>query len=149
MAFPEFGKWCNCTGYLTKDKNGIQIITYPIEYERDVYRHEYDEVYVRVPNSSGKGYNDTPIDWEEPVEKALRKIVEKCFSGIIVGKQKVTIKENLIVRHWYEPYCGEYDYVDKEPTEQIDCYIVFFANNRKRFVPVKMAEIITEDKQNE
>lgn len=143
MAFPEFGKWCNCTGYLAKDKNEVCILASPpITVGQN--HHEYEEVFAHIPNPSGEGYIDTPIDSGELVYKPLRKVVQKSFSGIVVGRSVVPVEEALYCEHNDDPY-QEYDYIDKVHTEFAECFTVFFGNNRKRFVPVEMAEIITKE----
>ena len=147
FSFDEFGLFCNCTGYLAKERNRIHIIaedSYDVIGSVQVRKKEY---YVHVQNPNGDGYIDKPLEYEERVEKPLFSVKEldnKSFSGIIVGRVTVPVKEDLFVLHDEDPF-QEHDYIDKTYTEFIDCFIVFYGNNRKRFVPVEMAYLIDEE----
>lgn len=139
MSFPEFGKWCNCTGYLAKDKNEICILVSP-----PIQKGDLEEVFAHIPNPNGDGYVDDPLECGDFVVKPLRKVVQKSFSGIVVGRSVIPVEEALYCEHNDNPY-QEYDYIDKVYTEHADCFTVFFGNNRKRYVPVEMAQIATKE----
>ncbi len=65
------------------------------------------------------------------------------FTGIIVGTEKVVAKGWLVVDTVNPYYSPEYCIIKKEPEEVIDCYIVYYAENRKRYVPFEDLTIET------
>ncbi len=136
-----FGKKIICNGYLKK---------IPTKYVYANIRH-YDKM------------NDYPItgdeiflsEDEEYIEQKTMEVCNCKFKGIIVGIREVSTKNyyEQATRSIYDPDTLGYDdeeFIDGVRVEKqdfVDCYIVYYTNNKKRLVPIDMIQKIEGDKQ--
>lgn len=80
--------------------------------------------------------------------KTYYELKTKDFEGFVVGFKSVTVAGFLVASTDYHYDGIEYVTIDKEPSETVNIAIVYYGNNRKRFVPVDDIEYI-EDEANE
>jgi len=124
-----------CNGYLNKAKDSIWI---EILSEKDTPDNIPDFCIWK----NGKA-EDNDV---EDIEKTYFELKEKVFNGFIVGYKDIIIKGILGASYEEPEYGRDYIRLYKEPKEIIKCAIVYYGNNRKRYVPVE--NIIWEEKSN-
>lgn len=120
---------CQCKGYYKKVRDGIWI------------HLDKDELKAYQMNSALCG---------EAIEKEDIECAEKTyfehrncnFGGVIVGFVDLVVKGYLDVNYEDSIDVGigvipEKFYVTKRPKEVVKCAIVYYANNKKHFVPIE------------
>lgn len=136
-------QWCRCTAYMKKVWDGACICRMKPEEtesgcEEFVLEYGTHDVPEDAPNLS-------PCDGGRDIEKTYYERRELEFTGVCVGLKKIKAAGYLGVDVGYRgPNCDEYFFVFKESKTVIDCAIVYFANNQKRFVPLDAIEAIKE-----
>lgn len=68
--------------------------------------------------------------------KTYMQPVKQEFSGVVVGIKNIIVNAWLCANVFYS-YGKEYVGVYKEPNEVKECAIVYYANNRKHYVPLE------------
>lgn len=86
------------------------------------------------------------------IEKTYFEHVDGEFSGVIVGFKDLVVKSHLEAIYQDPVDVGigtipERFYVSKTPIEVVKCAIVYYANNKKHYVPLD--EITKEGESNE
>ncbi len=72
--------------------------------------------------------------------KTYMQLTQRNFKGVVVGIKNVVVSAWLVA-DTYSHYNGrEYIKVTKEPKEVKECAIVYYANNRKHYVPLECIE---------
>lgn len=140
----KIGDKVRCTKYVERTRQGISIVE-PMDFDG------FDELFCEIPDDKPRVecksvvYYDTDkqqivtIPWEEFTDATIDKFktIEKEFDGVYVGTTRIATK--LTATYETPPYDGE-DYVRFES----ECYkvfaVVYYANNRKRLVPIDCIE---------
>lgn len=112
----------------------------------------YDGKFIHEVEVEGRKYyflaesNIPESEWKEtgPGEEEHRKTYyerkDKSFTGFLVGYKDIVINGIVGVDYNDNPYC-ECDYIYKQPLKVCKCAIIYFANNRKRYVPLEDIEL--------
>lgn len=138
-----------CTGYLKKVNDGRFILN-------DNNVCQYVDLNSKDKPDEGFYRDECDMCWVKDIEeycgsleflKTYYQIVKKEFTGMCVGYKDIIITSWLYMDA-YDNYNGtEIDYVGKQAKDVIRCGVVYFADNRKRYVPLdNMVELDTETK---
>lgn len=73
--------------------------------------------------------------------KTYYDFTKKEFTGFVVGIKDIYATEYLIADTGYHCNGREYIEVRKEPKDIYKCAIVYYGNNRKRYVPLENIEV--------
>lgn len=111
------------------------------------YKPHRDGLYIELDKENLKadlknGYFDTVEEDVDIAEKTYYKHVEANFSGVIVGYKDLVIVGYLDVIYQDECDVGvgvipEAYYVAKRPKDVAKCAIVYYADNKKHYVPLE------------
>lgn len=125
-----------CCEYLKKVYDGKYVQT---------HKTEFDDLLECSFENASDADNSINIDVYGEMEKTYYRI-EKCneFKGVIVGIKNIVTKGLIIVSDESDCYGREFTRIAKEPKEILECGIVYFGNNRKRYVPLEHIEYIKE-----
>ena len=74
--------------------------------------------------------------------KTYYKREEANFEGMLVGTKTIITDGWLYADIAYDPFGSDYIYVGKAPNTKLVCGIVYYANNRKRYVPLSDIETL-------
>lgn len=66
---------------------------------------------------------------------------QRNFTGFVVGIKDIVVTGYLVADTDSCPYNGEHLKIYKHPKEIIKCAIVYYGNNRKRYVPLENIEV--------
>ncbi len=130
-----------CSHYLKKIKDGRHI--FRIEKGmRQNSRTEWE--YAWCEDGEYKEKEVPPEDFGgSDFIKTYYERTEKDFTGIVVGFDLVTTKAELYM-DCSDDECGYYEWVAKNPKEQIKCARVYYGCNRSRMVPLDDITILKE-----
>lgn len=137
--YEHLGKTLLCKAYYKKASDGVYIVCYDKDNQYcDISHKEIETAFAY--DLHGK---ETELFFEgDGVEKKLRELTEKHFVGVCVGETLLPITEYLYADTDYH-YNGEAYYtIGKQIQETCECYIVYYANNRKRYVPKDCCEFL-------
>ncbi len=139
-----FGKRVKCSGYTKASNDSIRIQCYKdakctIEAAEPDKAMGFKAIGYDV---NGNAINEV-MDDDGCVEKTLRQIVKSDFTGIVVGHTDVALKMLLCIGHDDNPY-HECNYIFTETKESCECYKVYYATNKSRYVPVELCEEIEQ-----
>lgn len=132
----KFGDKAKCKGYIFKKR---------VEYIYATKKHFDKE------NKEANFILDEPsfyLDDLEEYYQETKKIIEKEFIGVVVGKAKVSMKNHytLAERDIFDPETLGYidteikDECKVEKIDYIDCYKVYYAMGKSRLVPITKIE---------
>lgn len=125
-------KKVKCKGYLKKINDGRFIASFENE------GGTYDCTYMDTNNS------DLNIECNYCGDLDFLKTYyeprDKVFSGIIVGFKNIVATGYLTVDTEYDFQGREHTKFGKQPKDVFHCAVVYYANNRKRYVPVEKIE---------
>lgn len=129
--------FCNCKGFYKKAHDGIWINLNKDELTADLCDS----------NLCGDAILEHDID---RAEKTYYEYVKGNFKGVVVGFVDLVVKGYLDVI--YQDVCDvgigvipEKFYVCKKPKDIVKCAIVYYANNKKHFVPLEDCEVFTNE----
>jgi hypothetical protein len=121
----------------------------------------HDGRFIDMNKNEGGTFDCTYIDTNKPdldIEcqycgdldflKTYYERKEKRFVGVVVGFKDLVIDGFLTVETCYNWLDNEYTKIGKKPKTVETCAIVYYANNRKRYVPLKDIEVDHEEEQN-
>lgn len=128
-----------CHGYLEKVWDGRYIQRYPEKGEIDSCEYVFGVIDGKEVVKPVENY-----DGSEEFLKTYYEEKKKDFDGFIVGTKKIVVTGWLIVDTYTDFRGCEHIKISKEPEKVVDCYIVYFANNRKRFVPMNRVCFLEE-----
>ena len=122
---------CKCKGFYKPHKDGLFIYL-------DKENLKADLVNANLACADDDGTVEKDIDC---AEKTYYKHVEQNFSGVIVGYKDLVIVGYLDVIYQDECDVGvgvipEAYYVAKRAKDVVKCAIVYYADNKKHFVPL-------------
>lgn len=133
-----------CRAYLREKKDGIYIEVRggegkDVVYEplkayavRSVHHSEKTEIIADLSNWDG-----------ESVKKTYRERTEANFTGVVVGYKRID-RSGYIGTNWETPLYGrEYGYLFKEIDDRPEVAVVYYRNNKKRFVLLDDMEVET------
>jgi len=128
----KLGQKVKCKGYLKKTGNFIQRTDgLPKDLYSTLTNGNFEvEEHVAIINGHVKRLN-----FEEEVK--TKEIVQKEFSGIIVGKKEIFLSIYVTVEYGY--YSSEREFIRK--CDFIYCYKVYYAFGKSRLVPCNMVEV--------
>lgn len=131
----KLGQKVKCKGYLKKTGNFIQRTD---DLPKDLYSTLTNgnfevEKHVAIINGHVKRLN-----FDEEVK--TKEIVQKEFSGIIVGKKEIALSIYVTVAYGYDG--SEHKCIRK--CDFIYCYKVYYASGKSRLVPCDMVEVEDE-----
>ena len=110
-----------CNAFYKKIKDGICI-----EWSGE----DGDPAFV-----SRNGIKSKMLHFEgDGVIKTLYELVSKKFNGVCVGEITLPITELLFTDTHDDSY-RYYSFVGKEIKRSCECYIIYYANNMKHYVP--------------
>ena len=124
--YEHLGKTALCTAFYKKIKDGICI-----EWSGE----EGDPAFVIRNGTKG----ETLYFEGDGVIKTLYNLVNKKFIGVCVGEIVLPITELLFADINDYPY---YPYIGKEIKQSCECYIIYYANNMKHYVPKDCCEFL-------
>lgn len=132
-----FGRKAYCKGYLRRIP--IKYVYANEEHLKKIALNYEDIEYLKEDMLS--------LENEDYIEQRTKELYEHDFEGIIVGAKEVST-----MNYYEQASCPVYDpaslgYVDEKFLDAIrvekqgfvKCYVVFYANNKSRLVPVEMA----------
>ena len=111
--------------YKNRAKEFIEVIEGDVK--EAVYRNSNDYDFEKVSECCGD------LDFL----KTYYEIKEKPFDGFLVGFKKVVATGYLVADTGYDFRSCEHLTIHKEPKDIYECAIVYFADNRKRLVPLE------------
>ena len=96
-----------------------------------------------MDNNLADGNNDGTVEKNvEYIEKTYYQHVDKIFIGVVVGYKDIIVTGYLDAM--YEDECDvglgvipERFYVSKRARETVKCAVVYYANNKKHYVPLE------------
>lgn len=122
----KIGDKVHCIAYIKRAGHGINVV------ERSPFDDdtEKDVVYFDTAKNARSS-----IPYEEFTDVTVDKfkIVEKEFDGIYVGTTRLATK--LTATYETPPYGNDYIRVESECVKKFA--VVYYANNRKRLVPIE------------
>ena len=135
----KIGDKVHCTKYVERNHQSIDIVE-PFDFD------SFDELFGDIPNDMPRVecksvvYYDTEkkekvaIPWSEFTDATIDKFktIEKEFDGIYVGTTRLTTK--LTATYETPPYGNDYIRFEGECVKKFA--VVYYANNRKRLVPI-------------
>lgn len=124
-------KKVKCNAYLKKVYDGKFI---------DVSQEDFKAIYTDYRNLD-KLYTESTCEGDLDFLKTYYEFKEKEFTGLVVGIKDVTVTAYLVADIGYQYSGKEYIYVRKEPKDIYKCAIVYYGNNRKRYVPLENIEV--------
>lgn len=122
------------------------------------YSKVYDGTYIFLDkenlkaahmNSNATETNCIVEEEVDRVEKTYYKYVSKNFSGLIVGFKDLIVKGYLDVIYHDAVDVGigvlpEQFFVDKTAKDIVKCAVVYYANNKKHYVPLEDIKKVVE-----
>ena len=129
--FEHLGQKVSCSAYYKKIHDGVHIRCYDKDgrFCNEVDKAEKACAY----NSKGE---EKELSFEgDGVNKVLYELANKEFNGVIVGETRLLVVEYLYTDIGYHYNGEEFRYISKQMQESCECYVVYYANNRKRYVP--------------
>ena len=120
--------------------------------------HDGTFIYIDAQNLKAWHMNSNAIGTEcfveedvDRVEKTYYKHVKQNFFGVIVGFKNLTVTGYLDVIYNDAIDVGvgilpEQLFVQKNPNRVVKCAIVYYANNKKHFVPLQDIECKVNEK---
>lgn len=143
-TFYDLGKQVKCSAYYKKVKDGVFIVCFDKNgYITDGANKRKIEEAVAVDTY---GYEQALRFEGDGIDKTLYRLTDKTFTGVCVGKVIIPITEYLYCDTSYNIAGNEFKFVGKQVTKTCECYVIYYANNRKRYVPVEHCTFI--DKEN-
>lgn len=123
-------KKVKCTAFLKKVWDGKFI---------QVYKGDLDEAFYCDSNSPDKKIASDCCG-ELDFLKTYYKETKRSFTGFVVGTKDIVTEGYLVADTNYDfRGCERLD-IYKYPKDVVKCAIVYFGNNRKRFVPLESVE---------
>lgn len=135
-----------CRAYLREKKDGIYIdvrdkdgnVIYPhiVTEPLSAYAVRYDPQLGKLEKIADLS------NWDgESVKKIYRERTEAVFTGVVVGYKRID-RSGYIGTDWETPPFGrEYGHLFKEINDRPEVAVVYYRNNKKRFVlPEDMEE---------
>lgn len=134
--YEHLGKKALCKGYYKKVNDGVHITCYDKDGQVCTDLNKIEKAC---------GYTKTGEEKElyfegDGIEKVLRELKEDWFTGVCVGETLIPITEYLYTDTNYHYNGEEYYVIGKSIREACECYIFYYANNRKRYVPKDYCE---------
>ncbi len=129
--YEYLGRKALCSAYYKKIYDGVHIRFYDKDGQfcNEVNKAEKACAY------TSKGEEKELFFEGDGVGKELYELANKEFTGVCVGEIQLPITEFLYTDTNYHYDGSEYNVVCKSVRNTCDCYIIFYANNRKRYVP--------------
>lgn len=131
-------KHVRCRGFLKPEKH-LKFI------EID---NENVKAYVIDPKMPGEA-GRRELEDDEGVMNDCYTFTKKKFTGFVVGYKNIVVRNDLTAI-WNDPVDvgvgtipGKY-VIEKNSIKETKCAIVYYGNNRKRYVPVEMVEEMDE-----
>lgn len=127
------GAKCKCNGFLKKVSDG----TYIQHIEKTESPDGREHYLLHNNEIDNKSYEESESECcgEHELLKTYYERKEREFEGVIVGKKEVIVTGWLVVDTDSDPWRGERTYIRKEPEEIVECAVVYFSQNKKRYVP--------------
>lgn len=120
-----------CSSYLKKVNDGKFIQIYKGDIDEAAYCDSNDPNQERMSDCCG----------DHDFLKTYYMVKEKTFRGFVVGIKEIVVTAYLCADTCYHSYnSNEYLKVYKNPDRRIKCAIVYYQNNRKRYVPLESIE---------
>ena len=137
--YEYLGKTLLCKAYYKKAKDGVHIICYDKDGRSCWESHN--------PIEKAYAYNrhgeETELFFEgDGVEKKLYELTGKHFVGVCIGEIVLPIIELLYADTNYHYNGEEYKVICKQIQKTCECFVVYYANNRKRYVPKLFCEFM-------
>lgn len=130
--YEHLGKMAICKAFYKKVKDGVHIEC----WDKDGVPFERSNKPLETAFAWNKDGMVKELYFEgDGIEKTLHTLVNKNFSGVCVGEVKLPITELLYADFTYDHNCEEIRFIAKDIKQNCDCYIIYYANNRKRYVP--------------
>ena len=124
-------KKVKCNAYLKRVYDGKFI---------DVSQDDFKATYVDYGNPD-KVYTESECAGALDFLKTYYEFKEKEFTGLVVGIKDVTATAYLVADTGYHYNGKEHIDVLKEPKDIYKCAIVYYGNNRKRYVPLENIKV--------
>ena len=136
--YEHLGKTALCKGYYKKVNDGVHITCYDKDGR---FCTDYNKI------EKACGYTTTGEEKElffegDGIEKVLREFAEKKFVGVCVGEVILPITEYLYTDTDFYWNGEEYKVIGKAIQQSCECYIIYYANNLKHYVPKEYCEFL-------
>ena len=137
--YEHLGKTALCTAFYKKTKDGVHIEC----WDKD-----------GIPSEKSYGKIEKAFAWNKEgmveelffegsgIEKTLYTLVSKKFAGVCVGEVKLPIIELLYADFTYNWQDEEERFIAKDIKQSCECYIIYYANNKKHYVPKDCCEFL-------
>lgn len=139
--YKYLGKWANCSGYLKKHKDGVYVECFNANKEVCSPTDEIDSAVAWKLSEDGLPYaEELKFEGDCVLKTYYRLMNSECpFKAVVVGEAKVVVVGKLYADITYDHNGAERRFIGKQPCTVIDCYVVYYGKNRKRYVPKKWA----------
>ena len=136
MGIKLFDK-CKCKGFYKPFKDGRWLVLNKETLTADAYDNN-------LRNNGNKGIVEKDVEY---IEKTYFKHIEKEFVGVVVGYKDLVVTGYLDAVYQEECDVGigiipESFFVNKRPKDVVKCAIIYYANNKKHYVPVEDMEVL-------
>ena len=135
----KIGDKVHCTKYVERRRQGISVVDCSPFFDfvsDDVPRREV--VYFDTEKNKTASI---PYDEFEEVTVDKFKTIEQEFDGVYVGTTRLATKLWAILEEW-----GGGGYINFRSRDFEKFAVVYYANNRKRLVPVDCMKGVTDEK---
>lgn len=136
--YKYLGFKAKCSAYYKKAHDGVYITLYDKDgmFCNEIYKAEKACACTRTGEEKELFFEGDGIG------KELYKLKYKDFIGVCVGEIELPITSYLYTDTDIDWTGREYRVVSKSIRETCECYIIYFANNRKRYVPKSFCTFI-------
>ena len=137
--YEHLGKKVLCKAYYKKAHDGVHITC----YDEDGLFCSTSQKPIATAFAYDRHGKEAELCFEgDGVEKILHELIEKHFVGVCVGEKTIPITEYLYSDTNWDWIGREYKEIGKEIKDACECYVVYYANNRKRYVPKDYCEFM-------
>lgn len=136
--YKYLGFKAKCSAYYKKAHDGVHITLYDKDgmFCNEFYKAEKACACTRTGEEKELFFEG------DGIVKELYELQYKDFKGVCVGEKVLPITEFLYTDIGYHYNGEDYQFVGKSIKDTCECYIVYYANNKKRYVPKSFCTFI-------
>lgn len=120
-----------CHSFLKKVNDGKFIEICKGEVDEAIYKNSNDDNFEVISECCG----------DMDFLKTYYEIQDKVFKGFVVGIKEIVVSSYLVADTTSDWSGCEHLRIYKCPNEKIKCAIVYYQNNKKRYVPLEKMKI--------
>ncbi len=139
-------KKVKCDAFMKKVRDGKCIMHYAPSESQDGKEH-----WCYYDTNDPDGETEVPEDERGGSDfiKTYYERRKKKFVGVVVGGEKIVAKARLFVDVGCDYDGRVYEYIDKWPSEEVECLRVFYGCNKSRYVPISDITMVEESEGEE